>query len=152
MVDTLLHFQAMLLAAVGALAFWLRDLPGLVLSWVRRFFITTLTLDSRDEFLFAALVEYIDLHPALRQVNQCTARSVRQGSARSAGDAKRVRAHPPAALRARFRSTSLTRFTVATGCARGWAAAVPRRRRPAVAPRGAVPKADEPASGGQTTV
>ena len=84
MVDALLHFpamQALLLAAVGALAFWLRDLPGLVLSWVRRFFITTLTLDSRDEFLFAALVEYMDLHPALRQVNQCTARSVRQGSA-----------------------------------------------------------------------
>ena len=82
--DSLLHFpamQALLLAAIGALAFWLRDVPGLVLSWVKRFFITTLTLDSRDEFLFAALVEYMDLHPALRQVNQFTARSVRQGSA-----------------------------------------------------------------------
>ena len=84
MFDSLLHTpaaQALLLAAAGALAFWLRDVPGLALSWIKRFFITTLTLDSRDEFLFAALVEYMDLHPALRQVNQFTARSVRQGSA-----------------------------------------------------------------------
>ena len=73
--------QAALLAAAGALAFWLRDVPGLVVSWLRRFFISTLTVDSRDEFLFSALVEYMDAHPSLRQVNQFTARSVRQGTA-----------------------------------------------------------------------
>ncbi|HNU10978.1 MAG TPA: AAA family ATPase [Rubrivivax sp.] len=73
--------QAALLAAAGALAFWLRDVPGLVISWLKRFVISTLTVDSRDEFLFSALVEYMDAHPALRQVNQFTARSVRQGTA-----------------------------------------------------------------------
>lgn len=73
--------QAALLAAAGALAFWLRDVPGLIVSWLRRFVISTLTVDSRDEFLFSALVEYMDAHPSLRQVNQFTARSVRQGTA-----------------------------------------------------------------------
>lgn len=82
--DTLLQTpaaQAALLAAAGALAFWLKDVPGLIVSWLKRFFISTLTIDSRDEFLFAALVEYMDAHPSLRQVNQFTARSVRQGTA-----------------------------------------------------------------------
>lgn len=72
--------QAAMLAAAGALAFWLKDIPGLLVSWVKRFFISTLTLDSRDEFLFSSLVEYMDAHPSLRQVNQFTARSVRQGT------------------------------------------------------------------------
>jgi len=100
MFASLLHTpaaQALLLAAAGALAFWLRDVPGLALSWIKRFFITTLTLDSRDEFLFAALVEYMDLHPALRQVNQFTARSVRQGSAHQSleDDCAPARRHAP---------------------------------------------------------
>ncbi|MBK9361993.1 MAG: AAA family ATPase [Rubrivivax sp.] len=82
--DTLLQSpaaQAALLAAAGAIAFWLRDVPGLLISWLQRFVISTLSVDSRDEFLFSALVEYMDAHPALRQVNQFTARSVRQGTA-----------------------------------------------------------------------
>ena len=73
--------QAALLAAAGALAYWLKDVPGLVVSWARRFFVSTLSVDSRDEFLFGALVEYMDQHPQLRGVNQFTARSVRQGTA-----------------------------------------------------------------------
>lgn len=73
--------QAALLAAAGALAFWLKDVPGLLVSWLKRFVISTLAVDSRDEFLFSALVEYMDAHPSLRQVNQFTARSVRQGTA-----------------------------------------------------------------------
>jgi len=73
--------QAALLAAAGALAFWLKDVPGLLVSWLKRFVISTLSVDSRDEFLFSALVEYMDAHPSLRQVNQFTARSVRQGTA-----------------------------------------------------------------------
>ena len=82
--DTLIQSpaaQAAMLAAAGALAFWLKDLPGLFVSWAKRFFISTLSIDSRDEFLFSALVEYMDAHPSLRQVNQFTARSVRQGTA-----------------------------------------------------------------------
>jgi len=82
--DTLLQTpaaQAALLAAAGALAFWLKDVPGLIVSWLQRFVISTLTVDSRDEFLFSALVEHMDAHPSLRQVNQFTARSVRQGTA-----------------------------------------------------------------------
>ena len=73
--------QAALLAAAGAVAFSLRNVPGLVASWLQRFFVSTLSVDSRDEFLFSALVEYMDAHPALRQVNQFTARSVRRGTA-----------------------------------------------------------------------
>lgn len=72
--------QAALLAIAGALAYWLKDIPGLLVSWVKRFFISSLTIDSRDDFLFSALVEYMDEHPALRRVNQFTAHSVRSGS------------------------------------------------------------------------
>ncbi|MFD1709350.1 AAA family ATPase [Ottowia sp. GY511] len=72
--------QAALLAAAGALAYWLKDVPGLLIGWGKRFFISTLTVDSRDEFLFPALIEYMDRHPGLRGVNQFTARSVRRGS------------------------------------------------------------------------
>lgn len=59
--------QAALLAAAGALAYWLKDVPGLLVSWLKRFVISTLSIDSRDEFLFSALVEYMDAHPSLRQ-------------------------------------------------------------------------------------
>lgn len=72
--------QTALLAAAGALVYWLKDVPSLFVSWGKRFFISTLTVDSRDEFLFSALVEYMDAHPALRGVNQFTARSVRRGT------------------------------------------------------------------------
>lgn len=72
--------QAALLAAAGALAYWLKDVPGLLIGWGKRFFISTLTVDSRDDFLFPALIEYMDRHPGLRGVNQFTARSVRRGS------------------------------------------------------------------------
>jgi len=72
--------QAALLAAAGALAYWLKDVPGLLIRWGKRFFISTLTVDSRDEFLFPALVEHMDHHPGLAGVNQFTARSVRRGT------------------------------------------------------------------------
>jgi chaperone BCS1 len=73
--------QTALLAAAGALVYWLKDIPGQIIAWLKRFVISTLTVDSRDEFLFAALVEYMDSHPDLRGTNQFTARSVRRGSA-----------------------------------------------------------------------
>ena len=62
-------FQAALLAAAGAIAYWLKDIPALLVSWGKRFFISSMTVDSRDKFLFGALVEYMDEHPALRRVN-----------------------------------------------------------------------------------
>ena len=89
--------QAALLAAAGALAYWLKDVPGLVVSWARRFFISTLTVDSRDEFLFSALVEYMDTHPRLRGVNQFTARSVRRGTAYQSLDDDLRNGQPPRA-------------------------------------------------------
>lgn len=73
--------QTLVLAAAGALLYWLKDIPGQLFSWLKRFVVSTLTVDSRDEFLFSALVEYMDGHPDLRGTNQFTARSVRQGSA-----------------------------------------------------------------------
>jgi chaperone BCS1 len=90
--------QAALLAAAGALAYWLKDVPGLVVSWARRFFISTLTVDSRDEFLFSALIEYMDTHPKLRGVNQFTARSVRQGTAYQSLDDDLRNGQPPRAF------------------------------------------------------
>lgn len=90
--------QAALLAAAGALAYWLKDVPGLAASWARRFFISTLSVDSRDEFLFSALIEYMDTHPALRGVNQFTARSVRQGSAYQSLDEDLRSGQPPRAF------------------------------------------------------
>jgi chaperone BCS1 len=90
--------QAALLAAAGALAYWLKDVPGLIISWGRRFFVSTLTVDSRDEFLFAALVEYMDRHPGLRGVNQFTARSVRRGSAHQSLDEDLRNGQPPRAF------------------------------------------------------
>lgn len=89
--------QAALLAVAGALAFALRDLPGLLLSWLRRFVVSTLSVDSRDEFLFSALVEYMDTHPALRQVNQFTARSVRRGGAHQSLEEDLRAGQPPRA-------------------------------------------------------
>ncbi len=99
--DALLHSpaaQAALLAVAAAFAFWLRDVPGLVIAWLRRFAISTLTVDSRDEFLFSALVEYMDAHPALRQVNQFTARSVRRGTAHQSLEEDLRGGQPPRAL------------------------------------------------------
>jgi len=90
--------QAALLAAAGALAYWLKDVPGLVVSWARRFFISTLTVDSRDEFLFSALIEYMDTHPKLRGVNQFTARSVRRGTAYQSLDDDLRSGQPPRAF------------------------------------------------------
>ena len=48
------------LALLGLLVVWLRELPGKVFGWAKHFLITTLTVDSRDELMFPALVEYMD--------------------------------------------------------------------------------------------
>ncbi len=90
--------QAALLAAAGALAYWLKDVPGLVISWARRFFISTLTVDSRDEFPFPAMVEYMNHHPGMRGVKQFTARSVRSGSAYQSLEEDLRNGQPPRAF------------------------------------------------------
>jgi chaperone BCS1 len=72
--------QTVLLAAAGALAYAARNLPGLAWTGLQRFVISSLSVDSRDEFLFSAVVEYMDENPELRRVNQFTARSVRRGT------------------------------------------------------------------------
>jgi chaperone BCS1 len=70
-----------LLAILGIVAMWLRDLPGKIFAWAKHFFVTTLTVDSRDELMFPALVEYMDSRDALRRLNNFTVRAVRQGTA-----------------------------------------------------------------------
>jgi chaperone BCS1 len=67
----------MTLAVLGVAAMWLRDLPGRFAAWAKHFFVTTMTVDSRDELLFPALVEYMDSRDALRRINNFTARAVR---------------------------------------------------------------------------
>ena len=67
-----------LLALLGLLAMWLRELPGKLAGWGRHFFVTTLTADSRDELMFPALIEYMDSREALRRINNFTVRAMRQ--------------------------------------------------------------------------
>ena len=65
---------------LGLVAVWLRDVPGKLFGWAKHFLITTLTVDSRDELMFPALVEYMDSRESLRRLNNFTARAVRQGT------------------------------------------------------------------------
>lgn len=66
------------LAALGIVAMWLRELPVKVAVWAKHFFVTTLTIDSREDFLYPAFVEYMDSREALRRINNFTVRAVRQ--------------------------------------------------------------------------
>ena len=68
------------LAVVGILAMWLREVPAKVAAWAKHFLVTTLAVDSRDELMFPALVEYMDSRDALRRINNFTVRTVRQQS------------------------------------------------------------------------
>lgn len=68
------------LAVFGILAMWLREVPGKVVAWAKHFLITTLTVDSREELMFPALVEYMDSREVLRRINNFTVRTVRQQS------------------------------------------------------------------------
>jgi len=68
----------LVLAALGLLAMWLREFPLQVARWARHFFVTTLAVDSREELMFPALVEYMDSRDALRRINNFTVRAVRQ--------------------------------------------------------------------------
>ena len=69
------------LAVVGVLAMWLRGVPAAFLGWARHFLVTTLTVDSREELMFPALVEYMDSREVLRRINNFTVRTVREQSA-----------------------------------------------------------------------
>ena len=66
------------LAALGLLAMWLREFPVQLFRWARHLFVTTLAVDSREELMFPALVEYMDSREALRRINNFTVRAVRQ--------------------------------------------------------------------------
>ena len=66
------------LAALGVAAMWLRDVPAKAAQWAKHFFVTTLAVDSREELLFPALVEYMDSREALRRLNNFTVRTLRQ--------------------------------------------------------------------------
>jgi len=68
------------LAVIGILAVWLREVPGKAAAWAKHFLVTTLTVDSREELMFPALVEYMDSREALRRINNFTVRTVRQQS------------------------------------------------------------------------
>ncbi len=68
------------LAVIGILAMWLREVPAKVAAWAKHFLITTLAVDSREELMFPALVEYMDSRDVLRRINNFTVRTVRQQS------------------------------------------------------------------------
>ena len=56
----------LLLGGLGLIAVWLREVPGKLASWARQFFVVSLSFDSRDELMFATLVEYMNAQDALR--------------------------------------------------------------------------------------
>ena len=62
----------------GLLAMWLRDVPGKVAAWAKHFLVSSLSFDSRDEMMFATLVEYMHTRDVLRGINNFTVRGVRQ--------------------------------------------------------------------------
>jgi len=66
------------LAALGVVAVWLRDVPAKLVAWGKHFLVTTLTVDSRDELMFPAFVEYMDSREVLRRINNFTVRAMRQ--------------------------------------------------------------------------
>jgi chaperone BCS1 len=68
------------ITALGVAAVWLRALPAKIFDWAKRFFITKLTFDSRDELMFRTLVEYMHTQEAFSKINNFTVRTVRQGS------------------------------------------------------------------------
>jgi chaperone BCS1 len=68
------------ITALGVAAVWLRALPAKIFDWAKRFFVTTLTFDSRDELMFRTLVEYMHTQEAFSKINNFTVRTVRQGS------------------------------------------------------------------------
>jgi chaperone BCS1 len=68
------------LALLGVAAMWLRDVPAKFAGWAKHFFVTTLSVDSRDELMFPALVEYMDSRDALRRLNNFTVRAVRSNT------------------------------------------------------------------------
>ena len=70
----------MTLALIGVASLWLRDVPARFVRWAKHLFVTTLTVDSRDELMFPALVEYMDSRDALRRINNFTVRAVRSAS------------------------------------------------------------------------
>ncbi len=70
----------MTLALMGVAAMWLRDVPGKFAKWAKHLFVTTLSVDSRDELMFPAFVEYMDSREALRRINNFTVRAVRSNT------------------------------------------------------------------------
>lgn len=69
----------LLLGGLGLVAVWLRGVPGKLASWARQFFVVTLSFDSRDELMFATLVEYMHAQDVLRGSHNFTVRAVRHG-------------------------------------------------------------------------
>jgi chaperone BCS1 len=70
----------LVLALLGLVAMWFRDVPKHLWELFKRNFVSTLTFDSRDELMFATLVEYMNAKDVLRGINQFTVRGVRQSS------------------------------------------------------------------------
>lgn len=66
-----------LLAIAGWLAVSLRHWPGLALAWIAQQFVVTLSFDSRDEFMFATLTDYMNEQQAFAGINNFTVRAVR---------------------------------------------------------------------------
>lgn len=77
--------QTALLGVIGALAFFLRDVPGTLMLWLSRHLLSRLVVDSRDHFVFTTLAEYLEGRPGFAASNQITAHARRLGRGGAGG-------------------------------------------------------------------
>lgn len=66
-----------LIALAGWIAVSLRGVPRLAFGWLAQHFIVSLSFDSRDEFMFATLTDYMNEQAAFAGINNFTVRAVR---------------------------------------------------------------------------
>lgn len=57
------------ITAFGVIAVWFRDLPAKLFNWGKKFFVTTLSFDSRDELMFRPRVHDLRDDPTRRETN-----------------------------------------------------------------------------------
>ncbi len=87
------------LGLLGVAAMWLRSAGPAILRFLRRYLVSTLAVDNRDEIMFDTLVEYMNSRDVLRRINQFTVKAVKETAEyQSFADDVRQGARPQAFL------------------------------------------------------
>ena len=75
--DNTVFAGGLALGVLGIIAMWLRQAIPQMLKFSSRYFVSSVSLDSRDDILFPTVVEYMHARDVLRGINQFTARGVK---------------------------------------------------------------------------